>query len=269
MDITRRWEAERALADRVAALERSNDDLTAFGRIVAHDLKEPLRGMGAYASFVLEDAPDLSPDLRGKLEKIVRLAKRTATALDGLLHFAQVGMQAMEPEPVNLEELASEVLDSFGPQFEAAGAVGRVVSPLPSVRCDRHLVAEAMANLVGNALKYNDKPQKTVEIGALPSGFYVRDNGIGMAPAARSRVFDVFTRLHAKDEFGGGEGLGLSIVKRVAERHHGAVWIESSLGQGSTFFVTLGDAEGGGRPRTPPHERGGGGGQEEWGPKRN
>lgn len=241
LDITRRRLAEIALDERARELERSNEDLTAFGRIVAHDLKEPLRGMKSYATFVLEDDAGLEDRSRARLESIVRLADRTATTVDGLLHYARAGMGEPALQPTDLNEVAHDVIDSFRPQFEGAHARAALAGPLPRVRCDPHMVREAMANLVANAIKYNDKAEKRIEIGPAPMGFYVRDNGIGIPAAAQEHVLEPFTRVHTDDRFGSGSGLGLSIVRRIAERHHGSVRIRSTPGEGSTFTVTLGD----------------------------
>jgi signal transduction histidine kinase len=112
-------------------------------------------------------------------------------------------------------------------------------------------LGEVFANLITNALKYNDKPQRWIEIGVVDTPravggdaareqtFYVRDNGIGIPDRHLATVFRIFKRLHARDEFGGGTGAGLTIVRKIVERHHGRVWIESTPGQGTTVFFTL------------------------------
>src|SRR5690606_17679627 len=138
-------------------LERSNKDLSQFAHIVAHDLKEPLRGMEHFAQFVLEDEPGLSQDSRSKLGTIMRLAQRTTATIEGLLQLARVGTGDLKRAPVDLHEVAEEILDSFRPQLESAGARASIQSRLPVLECDRVLVAQAIANLVSNAIKYNDK----------------------------------------------------------------------------------------------------------------
>ncbi len=105
-------------------------------------------------------------------------------------------------------------------------------------------VAEVFRNLITNAIKYNDKPGKWIEIGcqqvtALPPVFYVRDNGIGIPEKHFEAVFRIFKRLHGRNKFGGGAGAGLTIVKKIVKRHGGRVWIESTPGQGTTFKFTL------------------------------
>jgi light-regulated signal transduction histidine kinase (bacteriophytochrome) len=112
------------------------------------------------------------------------------------------------------------------------------------VRADRVRVGEIFHNLIVNAMKYNDKPEKHVEVGwredpGGPPVFYVRDNGIGIPEKHHDAVFRIFKRLHGRDKFGGGTGAGLTIVKKIVERHHGRIWVESSAGQGTTFYFTL------------------------------
>jgi light-regulated signal transduction histidine kinase (bacteriophytochrome) len=109
-------------------------------------------------------------------------------------------------------------------------------------KCDRVRTREIFTNLITNAKKYNDKPRRWVEIGVVnttPRRYYVRDNGIGISEDSRERIFEIFRRIHGKDEFGGGIGAGLTITRRAVERHAGRIWVESALGKGSTFYFTL------------------------------
>ena len=121
----------------------------------------------------------------------------------------------------------------------------RVPRPLPTVRCDRARVGEIFRNLVTNAVKYNDKAERWIEIGFLdpagsrPAVFTVRDNGIGIPEKHFDVIFRIFKRLHGRDQYGGGTGAGLTIVKKVVERHQGRVWVESAAGEGTTFYFTL------------------------------
>jgi two-component system, chemotaxis family, sensor kinase Cph1 len=121
---------------------------------------------------------------------------------------------------------------------------------LPTISCDRTQISELFTNLLTNAIKYNDKAEKWVEIGFTQSDssdpqdpslytFYVRDNGIGIPPQHLERVFQIFKRLHTQDQYGGGTGAGLTIVQKIVERHGGKIWVESTLDQGSTFYFTL------------------------------
>jgi signal transduction histidine kinase len=122
----------------------------------------------------------------------------------------------------------------------------RVPRPLPTVRCDPVRAGSVLQNLVSNAVKYNDKPEKWIEIGWLdpeteggPAVLYVRDNGIGIPEKHWDSIFRIFKRLHGRDRFGGGSGAGLTIARKLVERHGGRIWLESAPGEGTTFFFTL------------------------------
>jgi len=249
----RRAEAELELKNR--DLEASNRELDDFAYIASHDLKEPLRGIHNYAGFLLEDYQDrLDEGGRDKLETLMRLSGRMETLIDTLLHFSRVGRVDLAWSEVDLDAMVRELVDSLQPSLAPAGAEVCLDTPLPTVRCDRARIDEVFRNLIVNAVKYNEAATPRVEIGALPPGsqaggevpppeagpvFYVRDNGIGIPARHQQVVFDIFKRLHGRDAFGGGSGAGLTIVKKVVERHGGRIWLESSPGEGSTFYFTL------------------------------
>jgi light-regulated signal transduction histidine kinase (bacteriophytochrome) len=243
-----------ALRTRNAELERSNQELDDFAYIASHDLKEPLRGIHNYSSFLMEDYGDkLNADGHAKLATIGRLAQRLEDLIDSLLVFSRVGRVDLAIQETDMNAVVAAVLDSLSINLQERGVQVRIPSPLPSVRCDRVRIAEVFRNLIGNAIKYNDKPGPWIEIGcrvtrpprngpgaaAGKQVFYVRDNGIGIREKHLDAVFRIFKRLHARDQFGGGTGAGLTIVKKIVERHAGRIWIESNYGEGSTFYFTL------------------------------
>jgi signal transduction histidine kinase len=248
-DLERRVdERTRELAQRNAELQQSNKELDDFAYIASHDLKEPLRGIHNFSNFLLEDYGDkLDGEGRSKLETLMRLSRRMETLIDSLLQFSRLGRVDLAMDRVDLNEIVAEVLDSLAITLQAEGVEVRLPQPLPKVRADRARVGEIFSNLIVNAVKYNDKPQKRVEIGttngsrsgAGPPVFYVRDNGIGIPEKHQEAVFRIFKRLHSRDKFGGGTGAGLTIVKKIVERHHGRIWLESSPGKGTTFYFTL------------------------------
>ncbi len=237
-------------------LERSNTDLDAFAYVASHDLKEPLRGIHNYATFLVEDyGEQLDAEAVLKLQTMVRLTRRMEDLIESLLRYSQLGRVGLSFREVDLNELVGEVLEGLRPRLEETGAKIQVPRPLPTVRCDRVQVGEIYANLIANAIKYNNKPEMRVEIGyadpvvlpgadaeALPntSVLYVRDNGIGIPEKHRHAIFRLFKRLHGREVFGGGTGAGLTISKKIVERHGGSIWIESDVGAGSTFYFTLG-----------------------------
>jgi chemotaxis family two-component system sensor kinase Cph1 len=227
-------------------LQRSNEELDSFAYIASHDLKEPLRGIHNYANFLMEDyAEVLDDDGVAKLQTMVRLTQRMEDLINSLLYFSRLGCTELMQQMVNLDELVHQTISTLTiarPQSEVAF---RIPQPLPSVECDRAQVSELLTNLISNAIKYNDKAEKWVEIGFLtplplhPFIFYIRDNGIGILPEHLDKIFQIFRRLHGRDEFGGGTGAGLTIARKIVERHGGKIWVESTPTQGSTFYFTL------------------------------
>jgi chemotaxis family two-component system sensor kinase Cph1 len=166
--------------------------------------------------------------------------------LDILLQYSRLGRTDLAVGPADLEAIVGEVLDSLQYTIEECGVTIERPAPLPVVRCDRARVGEVFRNLITNAIKYNDKHQRRVEIGARipeqpgsPVVFHVRDNGIGIREKHLESVFRIFKRLHGRDQFGGGTGAGLTIAKKIVERHGGRIWIESAFGEGTTVFFTL------------------------------
>ncbi|TAE07209.1 MAG: GAF domain-containing protein [Oscillatoriales cyanobacterium] len=231
-------------------LERSNTELDAFAYVASHDLKEPLRGIHNYSNFLIEDYGEvLHEDGIAKLQTLVRLTQRMEDLINSLLHYSRLGRSELSRQPTNLNDLVRQSIDILkigGPPQ----AIEFRTQSLPTVACDRTQVSELFLNLISNAIKYNNKTEKWVEIGLIESEaasskdpslytFYVRDNGIGIPQQHLERVFQIFKRLHAQDEYGGGTGAGLTIVQKIVDRHGGKIWVESTPGEGSTFYFTL------------------------------
>jgi|GEM_PF-186787 len=246
-------------AERIAGLNAdlasSNEELDTFAYLASHDLKEPLRGIYKYAHQLMEAAP-ANAEAKRKLEGLMRLTLRMDSLLDSLLHFSRVGREELTLEKVDLNEVLADAMEMVGSR--TSDGCSEIVAPrvLPEVMCDRVRVREVLVNLLSNAIKYNDKAFKRVEVGfvgaqeaslrgAFPEGtqaqtvYYVRDNGIGIASRHFDQVFKMFKRLHGREDYGGGTGAGLTIVRKLVERHRGQVWLESVAGEGSTFFFTL------------------------------
>jgi light-regulated signal transduction histidine kinase (bacteriophytochrome) len=166
--------------------------------------------------------------------------------IDSLLHYSRLGRGDLTFTRVDVNALVSEVLDSHALMLREARVAVRIPDPLPTVRADRDRLGEVFANLITNAVKYNDKPERWIEIGTAARSeradhvtFYVRDNGIGIPERHLDVVFRIFKRLHGREEFGGGTGAGLTIVRKIVERHGGRVWIESTSGEGTTVLFSL------------------------------
>lgn len=231
-----------------ADLQRANEELDAFAYVASHDLKEPLRGISKYAHQLMEAAMIEEEERRLKLDGLKRLAGRMDSLLDSLLHFSRVGRSTFHFHPVDLNESLDEALEITELRREESGSAVSIPSPLPTIQCDRMRVREIFVNLLSNAMKYSDKPDRKIEVGWFEAGdstpvFFVRDNGIGIDLKHKEVVFKIFKRLHGRDEFGGGSGAGLAIVKRLVDQHGGTVWIESTAGEGTTFFFTLAHSE--------------------------
>ena len=229
-------------------LERKNSDLNSFAYIASHDLKEPVRGMHHFAKFLREDhAAQLGEEGLRKVDTIAALANHTNDLLAALAHFSQVGRMELQLREANLDQLLDEVLLAHQVALQERSAQVERLRTLPTMACDPVLVREVFANLIVNGIKYNAQAAKRVEVSWLdPQAgeedrgpiFTVRDNGIGIRDRSLGLVFQMFRRLN-KDKFGPGTGAGLAIVKSIVERHGGRIWVESTLGEGSTFYFTL------------------------------
>jgi two-component system, chemotaxis family, sensor kinase Cph1 len=241
-------------------LERSNSELDSFAYIASHDLKEPLRGIHNYSSFLIEDYSDiLNEDGVSKLQTLVRLTQRMEDLINSLLHFSRLGQVELALQRIDPNQLVQNALDVLSISLESTHTEIRIPRSLPTVRCDRVQIGEVFTNLISNAMRYNDRDQKWVEIGYLGEvespqvhvsdesneapeptiTFYVRDNGIGIPKRHLDTIFRIFKRLHVPTKYGGGTGAGLTIAKKIVERHGGTLWVESTPGEGSIFYFTL------------------------------
>jgi len=229
-------------------LQQSNNELDAFAYIASHDLKEPLRGIHNYANFLLEDYQDVL-DAEGvdKLNTLTRLTQRMESLIEALLKFSRLGRQELQMRQIDLNRLVQDIQEVFAMNPQWQGCTIRVPDPLPTVWGDRLLIEEVFTNLISNAFKYNDQTEKWAEITwqePPPDNpqlltIAVRDNGIGIRAKHLDTVFRIFKRLHPPKKYSGGTGAGLTIVKKIIERHGGAIAVESVYGHGTTFLFTL------------------------------
>ncbi len=255
-DITERKRGEEELQRRAEALQRlnlelehSNRELDAFAYIASHDLREPLRGIYNFSHFLLEDYSD-KLDASGveKLHTLMRLTRRMEALIESLLYYSQIGRVELAIEDIDMQEIVDETLELLAARLQEGHVQVCLPARLPTVRADRVQMGEIFANLIANAIKYNDKAEKWVEIGCEVSPdidettrqvFYVRDNGIGIAAQHYESIFRIFRRLHGREEYGGGTGAGLPIVRKIVERHGGHIWLVSQPDVGTTFYFTL------------------------------
>jgi PAS domain S-box-containing protein len=253
-DISERKNAQEAMETYIQALKRSNQELDDFAYIASHDLKEPLRGLSNNAIFLKEDHADqISESGIKRIERMVYLCEKMEQLINELLYFSRIGKQELAVRHVDLNEIVSDIVEMTHSAHEGRNIKFLVPKALPTIFCDGVRIKEAFRNLVTNAVKYNDKEEKIIEIGVKDAKkgydtearqekkiFYVKDNGIGIEPRSHGEVFRIFKRLNDEDETVKGTGVGLTFVKKIIERHGGRIWLESELGKGTTFFFTIG-----------------------------
>jgi light-regulated signal transduction histidine kinase (bacteriophytochrome) len=240
-------------------LDRAHRDLEEFTCVVSHDLKEPLRGIGAYCELLLEDYGNkLDEDGVRRLRAMHKLCRRLEAMIEDLLAYYRAGHVPPARSQLDLNAVAEQAIDALWPLIERRHALVRILGPLPCAAVDPTLLGMVLGNLISNALKFNDSPRPWVEIGTTgtePPTIYVRDNGIGIPREEHKTVFAPFRRLHSRKRYD-GIGLGLAIVRKIVESYGGRVWLDSEVGHGSTFYFSLcpGTSSHAPAPATgPPH----------------
>lgn len=244
-DITTRKAVEDKLVRERLALKKSNLELDSFVYTASHDLRAPLRGINSFAKFIEEDyAHLLDEEGLNYLRRIRNGISRMTRLIDDLLSLSRISRLQNPYEVVEMRELLQSVLERIEYDLEASKVVLQIQENLPAVRCDRIKMTEVFSNLINNAIKFSrDTPGKAViEVGYIGNDsdhqFFVKDHGIGIDPEYHEKIFEIFHRLHTREEYE-GSGAGLSIVKRVIDEHHGRIWLDSALGQGTTFHFTI------------------------------
>ena len=239
-------ERSRKLQEANASLIQTNQHLEDFAYIVSHDLREPLRGINNFAAILLEENNEtLDDEGRYMLSTIVKLAHRQDEMIASILEFSRLRKKPVLYDEVNLNEVLCEIQERFQLGLEGSQAEIRIPKALPTLCFDKNLLILIFSNLISNGIKFNENAQKVIEIGSIPSDdpftplFYVKDNGIGITKKHHDKIFTIFKRLHGKDVYGGGTGVGLAIVKEIIQMNGGSIRLESTQGRGSTFFFSL------------------------------
>lgn len=243
-DLSNLKRTEKMLHARMEGLKRSNKDLEEFAYLAAHDLREPLIGIAAYAKVLQKRYKE---NLDAQAHQFISRTLDTITRMDcliqSLLSYSRLGGDAPNLEPTDCNQALVQALANLGSAIEASGA--KVMSgSLPTVTANPGLLVQVFQNLISNAIRYAGDRLLEIHIGALREGtewtFFVKDNGIGIEPPYFDRIFRIFQRLESGLDRP-GTGIGLANCKKIIERHGGRIWVESKPGKGSTFFFTIPD----------------------------
>jgi PAS domain S-box-containing protein len=240
-------ELERRVVERTAQLEAANRELETFSYSVSHDLRAPLRSIDGFSQVLLEDhGQNLDAEGQDCLRRIHGATQRMADLIEALLGLARVTRVALVWDSVNLTRMAHAIAADLRRQ-EPSRRVTFVIAEGLTAGGDARLLRVVLENLLGNAWKFSAKqPEARIEVGSLPQpdgmlALFVRDNGAGFDMTYANRLFGAFQRLHQSQEFP-GTGIGLATVQRIIHRHGGRIWAEGAIGQGATFYFTLGQS---------------------------
>lgn len=245
-DIVERKRVQQELARKLEELARSNADLEQFAYVASHDLQEPLRMVASYTQL-------LERRYRGKLDRdadefigfAVDGARRMQQLIEDLLSYSRLTTRGQALVCTESKAACNAAVRNLQESIKDSSAVVRV-GPLPAVLADAGQLTVLFQNLIGNALKYRDQRRPEIHVDARLQGqewiFSVEDNGIGIEPQYFERIFQMFQRLHSRQDYP-GTGIGLASCKKIVERHGGRIWLKSEPGNGSTFFFTIPRAE--------------------------
>jgi PAS domain S-box-containing protein len=249
-DISNWKKIENSLSATAANLRLRNAELEDFAHVISHDLQEPLMLIQAFSERIQKKcAKELPQKGQDYLKQIESSTQRMKSLIDGLLLYSRVSSQAVPFENVNLADIINSVLDDLAMKIEKYGASITVDQNMASIEADPVQMRQLFQNIIGNSLKYHHENRKP-EISVHQQDFsdkshnhrYIRicikDNGIGFDTKYQKKIFDIFQRLHTRQQFQ-GTGIGLSICKKIVERHRGSIYAEGIPGVGSTFTITL------------------------------
>lgn len=234
---------EKMVAQRTAKLQETIAELEAYSYSISHDLRAPLRAMEGYARVLLEDFQQkVGPDGKVYLDRIMNAAQRMDKLIQDILNYSQVTRLEIASEPVELDKLIHDIIEHY-PKLNSIKGDIKIERPLPTVMAPEVLLTQCIANLLSNAVKFvAEESMVRVRIRAETHDadvrLWVEDNGIGIAPEYKTRIFGVFERIPGEKPRE-GMGIGLAIVRKAVERMGGTVGVESELGKGSKFWILL------------------------------
>ncbi len=239
-DITERKLAESKQAELLKDVANINQELNEFASIVSHDLKAPLRGIKTLVNWISTNYADkLDENGTGQMNLLSSRVDWMYQLIEGVLEYSRVGRIKEEKVQVNLNELVPRIIDMISPPGNIAVTIE---SDLPAIRCEQTRITQVFQNLLSNAVKYMDKPQGRVEVACVEEdGFWqfsVTDNGPGIEEEYFEKIFRIFQTLSSRNK-SESTGIGLTIAKKIVELYGGRIWVQSEVGEGSTFFFTL------------------------------
>lgn len=239
-DITERKLAESKQAELLKDVANINQELNEFASIVSHDLKAPLRGIKTLVNWISTNYADkLDENGTGQMNLLSSRVDWMYQLIEGVLEYSRVGRIKEEKVQVNLNELVPKIIDMISPPENIAVTIE---SDLPAIRCEQTRITQVFQNLLSNAVKYMDKPQGRVEVACVEEDsfwqFSVTDNGPGIEEEYFEKIFRIFQTLSSRNK-SESTGIGLTIAKKIVELYGGRIWVQSEVGEGSTFFFTL------------------------------
>jgi signal transduction histidine kinase len=231
------------LNEALKELKRSNTELEQFAYIASHDLQEPLRMISSYVQLLAKrNKEKLDPDSLEFINFAVDGAVRMKRLIDDLLAYSRVGTKSKPFAPTDCRSVFEKVIKNLQVVIGEKKA-SITCDPLPMVMANEDQLVQLMQNLIANALKFCKEKTPEVRVLCRPEGdrwcLGVRDNGIGIAPENFDKIFQIFQRLHTRNEYE-GTGIGLAVCKKIVEAHGGRIWLESEMGKGTTFWFDLG-----------------------------
>ncbi|ARV59897.1 histidine kinase [Nostocales cyanobacterium HT-58-2] len=239
-EIIQRQQSQEKMGRLFKQIESANKELNDFAYVVSHDLKAPLRGIASLSEWLLADYADKF-DEQGRefVHLLINRVQRMQNLIDGILKYSKVGRIQEESRQVNLDKLITDVIDILNP---GENIHIEIAHSLPVVYCEKTRIEQVFQNLLSNAIKFIDKSQGQIIIDCLDKKDYwqfsVADNGLGIEQQYFEKIFQIFQKLSSSKD-SDSTGIGLALVKKIVELYDGKVWVESELGQGSTFFFTL------------------------------
>lgn len=244
VDVTKMKEAEQSTIEYADKLERTNRELEQFAYVASHDLQEPLRSITSYTQLILQEfGSSFTAETRHYFDRVVEASGRLKNLIQALLEFSRVGKGDLKLEPTRIDSILNQVIENLYAAITESNAT-ITADPLPLIFVDRTYISMLFQNLIGNAIKFRSDRPPAIHISATHEHdcwrFSVRDNGIGIDPQYKDKIFIIFQRLHTQERYP-GTGIGLAVSKKIVDLHRGKIWLESAHGEGSTFYFEIPD----------------------------